>query len=233
MNVTSSTEATKTEGITYLSNNIEENTKVIYLKNNITSTDDEIFLTDYCLIVRFSKYDESNTKTMDTIYISFANLYSWINPDVYPVYRTTININLLDNTVSTPSSALIFSPDGTVTYMGTNSETDYSYTLISNINIFDAMFHQYNSVTTLTSLPTDKYSIQAKVTAATTLSFSSTPSNGMEYMIDILNNSSSDIIQSLPNTGSYQSNVDSITLPAGKVTSISVRYVFNKYIIKV
>ena len=52
-------------------------------------------------------------------------------------------------------------------------------------------------------------------------------------MIDILNNSSSDIIQSLPNTGSYQSNVDSITLPAGKVTSISVRYVFNKYIIKV
>ena len=95
------------------------------------------------------------------------------------------------------------------------------------------MFHQYNSVTTLASLPTDKYSIQAKVTAATTLSFSSTPSNGMEYMIDILNNSSSDIIQSLPNTGSYQSNVDSITLPARKVTSISVRYVFNKYIIRV
>ena len=95
------------------------------------------------------------------------------------------------------------------------------------------MFNQCNSVTTLTSLPIDKYSIQAKVTAATTLSFSSTPSNGMEYMIDILNNSSSDIIQSLPNTDPYQSNVDSITLPAGKVTSISVRYVFNKYIIKV
>ena len=233
MNVTSSTEATKTEGITYLSNNIEENTKVIYLKNNITSTDDEIFLTDYCLIVRFSKYDESNTKTIDAICISFANLYSWINPDTYPVYRVTVNINLLDNTVSTPSSALIFSPDGTVTYMGTNSETDYSYNLISNANIFDAMFHQYNSVTTLASLPTDKYSIQAKVTAATTLSFSGTPKNGMEYMIDILNNSSSDIIQSLPNTDPYQSNVDSITLPAGKVTSISVRYVFNKYIIKV
>lgn len=231
--VTSNVEATKIEGITYLSNNIAENTKVIYLKNNITSTDDEMFLTDYCLIVRFSKYDESNTKTIDAIYISFANLYSWINPDTYPVYRVTVNINLLDNTVSTPSSALIFSPDGIVTYTGTNSETDYSYNLISSTNIFIAMFNQYNSVTTLTSLPTDKYGIQAKVTAATTLSFSSTPSNGMEYMIDILNNSSSDIIQSLPNTDPYQSNVDSITLPAGKVTSISVRYVFNKYIIKV
>ena len=52
-------------------------------------------------------------------------------------------------------------------------------------------------------------------------------------MIDILNNSSSDIVQTLPNTGSYQSNAESITLPKGKVTSISVRYVFNKYIIKV
>ena len=187
----------------------------------------------YVIIVRVSKYDKSNTKTTDAIYISFANLYSWINPDTYPVYRVTVNINLLDNTVSTPSSALIFSPDGTVMYMGTNSETDYSYNLISSTNIFDAMFRQYNSVTTLASLPTDKYGIQAKVTAATTLSFSSTPSNGMEYMIDILNNSSSDIIQSLPNTDPYQSNVDSITLPAGKVTSISVRYVFNKYIIKV
>ena len=95
------------------------------------------------------------------------------------------------------------------------------------------MFNQCNSVTTLTSLPIDKYSIQAKVTAATTLSFSGTPNNGMEYMIDVLNNSSSDITQTLPNTGSYQSNASSIVLPAGKVTSISVRYVFNKYIINV
>ena len=95
------------------------------------------------------------------------------------------------------------------------------------------MFTQYNSVTTLSSLPIDKYGIQAKVTSATTLSFAGTPSNGMEYMIDILNNSSSDIVQTLPNTGSYQSNAESITLPKGKVTSISVRYVFSKFIIKV
>ena len=139
----------------------------------------------------------------------------------------------MDNTVSTLGSTLAFSSDGTVTYDGMNSETNYSYNLISSANIFDVVFRQYNSVTTLASLPTDKYSIQAKVTAATTLSFSETPKNGMEYRIDILNNSSSDIIQSLPNTDPYQSNVDSITLPAGKVTSISVRYVFNKYIIKV
>ena len=231
--VTSNVEATKIEGITYLSNNIAENTKTIYIKNNITATDDEIFLSEYLMIVRYSSYNSSNTKESDMMSISFANMYSWIQPDYYPVYRNVISVNLLDNTVSLLGSALMFSPEGTATYMGINNETEYSYNLISNINIFDAMFHQYNSVTTLTSLPTDRYSIQAKVTAATTLSFSSTPSNGMEYMIDILNNSSSDIIQSLPNTNPYQSNVDSITLPAGKVTSISVRYVFNKYIIKV
>ena len=233
VNVTSSIESTKTEAITYLSNNIAENTKTIYIKNNITATDDMMFLSEYCIIVRYSPYNDPNIKDRDAIYISFSNIYAWMQPDYYPVYRNVISVNLLDNTVSSLGSALIFSPEGTAAYMGINNETEYSYNLISNINIFDAMFNQYNSVTTLTSLPTDRYSIQAKVTAATTLSFLGTPKNGMEYMIDILNNSSSDIIQSLPNTDPYQSNVDSITLPAGKVTSISVRYVFNKYIIKV
>lgn len=232
-NVDSKIEATKTEAITYLSNHIKENTKTLYFKNNTTNVEDMMLISEFCTIVRVSEYNNSNEKTSDNIAISYPNLYSWMNPEIYLAYRVTTMINILENTVNKSVGGITASSEGDVTYIGVNSETDYSYYLITNANIFKYMFTQYNSVTTLSSLPTDKYSIQAKVTAATTLSFSSTPSNGMEYMIDILNNSSSDIIQSLPNTDPYQSNVDSITLPAGKVTSISVRYVFNKYIIKV
>lgn len=232
-NVDSSVEATKTEAITYLSNNIKENTKTLYFSNNITGTDNMLVISEFCMICRISEYNSSNEKTSDIISISYPNMYSWMNPDVYPAYRVTITINILENTVSNCGGGIIASPDGNIMYIRTNSETEYSYPIITNANIFEYMFSQYNSVTTLASLPIDKYGIQAKVTSATTLSFAGTPSNGMEYMIDILNNSSSDIVQTLPNTGSYQSNAESITLPAGKVTSISVRYVFSKFIIKV
>lgn len=89
-----------------------------------------------------------------------------------------------------------------------------------------------NEVTTLAGLPIDKYGIKATVTEATSMSFAITPSEGMEYIVDILNNTSADIEQPLPNGDNWQVPKDSITLVAGKVTEISVRYVFGKYVVK-
>ena len=88
-------------------------------------------------------------------------------------------------------------------------------------------------VTTLSRLTIDKYGIKATVTEATPLSFATTPNDGMEYVIDILNNTDADIEQPLPNGDDWQVPKDSITLVAGKVTEISVRYVFGKYVVKV
>lgn len=88
-------------------------------------------------------------------------------------------------------------------------------------------------VATLSRLPIDKYGIKATVTEATPLSFAITPNDGMEYVIDILNNTDADIVQPLPNGDDWQVPKDSITLVAGKVTEISVRYVFGKYVVKV
>lgn len=90
-----------------------------------------------------------------------------------------------------------------------------------------------NEVTTLAGLPIDKYGIKATVTEATSMSFAIAPTEGMEFIVDILNNTSSDIEQPLPNGDDWQVPKDSITLVAGKVTEISVRYVFGKYVVKV
>lgn len=86
--------------------------------------------------------------------------------------------------------------------------------------------------TTLTNLSIDNYSIKVTLSATSALSFSRIPKEGWEGMIDILNSSASDIIQPLPNSGNYQSDTNSVTLKAGKITPISVRFIHNKYIIK-
>ena len=106
---------------------------------------------------------------------------------------------------------------------------DGSYKAIDINNLF----FQPVSVTTLTNLPVDKYSIAATVSAASTISFASTPQNGMEYVIDIKNTSSSDITQPIPTDSNWQCDVDSVTLPAGKVASISIRYVHSIYCVRV
>ena len=90
-----------------------------------------------------------------------------------------------------------------------------------------------NEVTTLAGLPIDKYGIKATVTEATSMSFAIAPMDGMEYIIDILNNTDADIVQPLPNGDDWQVPKESITLVARKVTEISVRYVFGKYVVKV
>lgn len=126
---------------------------------------------------------------------------------------TGLGIPAQDTTyeVATPSSAGLMSSEDKIK-------------LDNSIRLTDV-----NSVTTLASLPVDKYSIKATVAKATTMSFSDTPTEGMEYMIDVLNSSSADIDQPIPNGDGWQCDVDSVALVAGAVTPISVRYVHGIY----
>lgn len=88
-----------------------------------------------------------------------------------------------------------------------------------------------NAVGTLTGLPIDKYGIKATVSANTAISFASTPSEGSEYMIDIL--SPTAFTQAIPNAGEWQSDEASVDVEANKVTSISIRYIHGKYVVRV
>ena len=131
--------------------------------------------------------------------------------------------------------ALYYMTDGYLKELDLEYGRDGSKVLCDNgkyVTPQDIVFEP-REVTTLTGLPIDKYGIKATVTEATSMSFAITPSEGMEYMIDILNNTSADIEQPLPNGDNWQVPKDSITLVAGKVTEISVRYVFGKYVVKV
>lgn len=86
-------------------------------------------------------------------------------------------------------------------------------------------------VSTLTSMPINNYSIKATVNANTAISFAQTPEEGMEYMIDIL--STAAFTQALPNSGGWQSNEGSLNVEAGKVASISIRYIHGIYVVRV
>lgn len=94
-------------------------------------------------------------------------------------------------------------------------------------------FKNVTEATTLTGLSIANYSIKVTLSAASALSFANTPPEGWECMIDIKNSSSSDITQPIPNATGWQSEEASVTLLAGKVTSISVRYVHGIYVVRV
>lgn len=85
------------------------------------------------------------------------------------------------------------------------------------------------SATTLTNLSIDNYSIKVTLSAASALSFSSTPAEGWECMINIKNSSSSSIAQPLPNASNWLCDDTSITIPANGYAEISVRYSHGLY----
>ncbi|WP_099465559.1 hypothetical protein [Parabacteroides provencensis] len=112
--------------------------------------------------------------------------------------------------------------------------TDNNYSEEEKQKVADSLrFKDVTEVTTLTDLPVTNYSIKATLSAASPISFVSTPTEGEEYMIDILNSGSADFDQPLPNAANCQSNETSVTCPAGKVTAISVRYIHGKYVFRV
>jgi len=98
-------------------------------------------------------------------------------------------------------------------------------------NAESVRFKDITVATTLTNLPVENYSIKVTLSAASALSFASTPAEGWECMIDIKNTGSSDITQALPNATGWQCDEDSITIAAGKIASISVRYVHGVYVV--
>ena len=108
-----------------------------------------------------------------------------------------------------------------------------------NTSGFENIIRDYNEVTSLASLPTDKYYIKATLASApSSISFkaSSLPTDGSEYTISIYNSSSTAYTFLLPSTGGWQSDATTISIPAGKVTELSVRcYEYNSsmiYVIK-
>ena len=86
----------------------------------------------------------------------------------------------------------------------------------------------------LGALPADKYSLKYTYTAATpiAIAFAATPEEGREFMLDILNSTAADIEQPIPNASPWQSEDATVTLTAGKVTPISIRYVHGKYCVR-
>ena len=93
------------------------------------------------------------------------------------------------------------------------------------------VFKDVTVAATLTGLSIANYSIKVTLSSASALSFASTPYEGWECMIDIKNNGSSDITQALPNATGWQCDETSITIAAGKIASISVRYVHGTYVV--
>lgn len=93
------------------------------------------------------------------------------------------------------------------------------------------VFKDVTVATTLTGLSITNYSIKVTLSAASALSFASTPYEGWECMIDIKNTGSSDITQALPNGPDWQCDETSMTIGAGKIASVSVRYVHGVYVV--
>lgn len=105
-----------------------------------------------------------------------------------------------------------------------------SYTDKRNLNAA-VVPENVTNATTLTGLSINNYSIKVTLSSASALSFSTTPNEGWECMIDIKNSSSSNITQPLPNASGWQCDNTSITIAAGKIASISVRYIHGTYVV--
>lgn len=93
------------------------------------------------------------------------------------------------------------------------------------------LMSNYNSVTDISSLPTDKYNILCGQSTSATLGFASTPNNGAEYTIDLKNTGEGNITITIPTTSGWATNTTSITLAADQLVEISVRYVFSTYVV--
>lgn len=96
------------------------------------------------------------------------------------------------------------------------------------------MSNAANVVTTLASLPVDSHSIIANVSAATDLSVATDMVETRELQIRVNNTTASEITQTLPNAGSYESmSGTSVVIPANGFIEISIWYIGGKYVIRV
>lgn len=91
------------------------------------------------------------------------------------------------------------------------------------------------TLTSLSTLSNTKYSQKYTYTTTTAqgINIASAPAEGFECMLDIKNGTSSQITQAIPNSAAWQCEETSLVIPAGKVGSISIRYVHGKYCVRV
>lgn len=122
--------------------------------------------------------------------------------------------------------------DTNTTYSAVTSSANglMTPTMLAELNAA-LKFKNITTATTLTSLSIANYSIKVSLSAASALSFASTPPEGWECMIDIKNTGSSTITQPLPNASGWQCEDTSIAIAAGKIASISVRRVHSTYVV--
>lgn len=122
--------------------------------------------------------------------------------------------------------------DTNTTYSAVTSSANglMTPTMLAELNAA-LKFKNITTATTLTSLSIANYSIKVTLSAASALSFASTPPEGWECMIDIKNTGSSTITQPLPNASGWQCEDTSIAIAAGKIASISVRRVHSIYVV--
>lgn len=110
--------------------------------------------------------------------------------------------------------------------------TDNNYSSEEKTKVSDSLrFKDVTVAATLTGLSIANYSIKVTLSSASALSFASIPYEGWECMIDIKNTGSSNITQALPNATGWQCDETSMTIAAGKIASISVRYVHGTYVV--
>lgn len=144
--------------------------------------------------------------------------------------RFGIGMNRFNNTGDgtkylSDNGAYLTPPNATPTTAGYMSAEDKQ-------RVDDAVvFKDVTVAATLTGLSIANYSIKVSLSSASALSFASTPYEGWECMIDIKNTGSSDITQALPNATGWQCDETSMTIAAGKIASISVRYVHGTYVV--
>lgn len=127
-----------------------------------------------------------------------------------------------------------------VVYLRADIKSDKTYTMSQSafdfapdhIKLLDFL-GATATVSTLVNLP-NKHNIIANVTAATNLSVVSGMMTGTELQVRVNNTTASDIVQTLPNTGNYQSMYGtSVTIPANSFIELNIWYIGGKYVIRV
>lgn len=167
--------------------------------------------------------------TMPIIYgISISGMHVTINTDkTYTAFSNYIDLN------NVGSGTKYLSDNGQYLTPPTSTPTTAGYMSAEDKQRVDnaVVFKDVTVATTLTNLSVTNYSIKVTLSAASALSFASTPYEGWECMIDIKNTGSYDITQALPNATGWQCDETSITIAVGKIASISVRYVHGTYVV--
>lgn len=176
---------------------------------------------------------------------SQINIIKREGADVCPIIIQSLDFELYDSFRTINIQERRISEDGKVTYghnlslnfFGSNSfrfhaDGKGNKALMDDENYKEVICPgNITSATTLTNLSIDNYSIKVTLSSASALSFASAPAEGWECMIDIKNSSSSNITQPLPNASGWQCDDTSIMIAAGKIASISVRYIHGTYVV--